>query len=196
MSNQMEYEIAMGHVISYTDPDEAAMAYGEAVGYVLINRALQNFGGHGTTLEEQTTTPGAYAGPGGAKLTIDLALSLQSKITPAAMEAALVCATYDCDIIMHPKDPSIKMSRDVTGESAWSFGHEVFWWLDMQGWNVPGTDKLGMSRNDTPDEYATSKATATKEKPYPVGENEGGSKIYGESAYLEWPWDGYLTYSY
>ncbi len=184
MVNQMQYDIDRGYCISYTDAYEAAMAYGEAVGYVLINRALQNYGNHGTTIEEQTTAPGQYDG----SFTIEYALAHESDISPSAMEAALVCATYDCDIILKPDDPLVKMTRDVTGESAWTFGHQVFWWLDMDR-----TEGIANRGKDVMDEYAHKRGTGTAEHPYPVEVGMGSDD--GSTGNKSWPWDGYLTYS-
>lgn len=178
MIDQMQYEIDEKHVTTYETAEEAAMAYAEAVGYVLINRALLNMGG--STIEEQVMSS-AYGGGGYYNMEKALAMDAAGAITEKSMEAALVCATFDCDIIVKPDDPNIKMSRDVTGESAWRFGHEVFWWLDER-------------RDGVPEEYAETIGSATVEHPYPVEKGKGSEP--GEGVLLNWPWDGYLTYSY
>ena len=169
---QMQYEIDRGYIVSYETAWDAALAFAEAVGYVLTNRTLQNFGGHGTTIQEQTTAPGQYDG----SFTIDFAVAHQNAISAGSMEAALTVAEFDCDYILKPDDPNITMSRDVTGESAWTFGHEVFWWLDFEGAYREGNDVGGRDRNGEMDMYAPCGP-----KPYPTSAN--------------WPWDGFLTYT-
>ena len=108
----------------YETAEDWAMAYSEAVGYVLINRALNNYGGFGSTIEEQSTYPGQYDG----SFTIEYAKQHQSEISAGSMEAAEYCAQNACTSIVNPD--GVEMTQDVTGESAWTFGHRIFWWLD------------------------------------------------------------------
>ena len=161
LQGQMQYEIDRGYIVSYEDSWSAALAFAEAVGYVLTNRTLLNYGGFGSTIEEQTTAPGQYDG----SFTIDYALAHEGSISAGSMEAALAVAESDCDIILKPDDPNVTMTRDVTGESAWQFGHQIFWWLDMV-------------RDGEMADYPTNPGAPG----YPTAAN--------------WPWDGFLTYSY
>lgn len=162
-----------GYSTVYSTPEEEAMAYAKAVGYVLINRALNNYGGYGLTIEEQSTAKGQYDG----SFTIEYALEHQNEISAGSLEAAQYCAMYDCSAITNPE--GVPMDKNVTGESAWTFNHQIFWWIDVD-------------KNGKQDIYATSRDSATEEYPYPVSKGEGG----GDPKLKEWPWDGYLTYSY
>ena len=128
--SQMQHEIDIGYINSesYEDAWSAALAFAEGIGYVLTNRTLLNYSGYGDTIEQQSTAPGQYDG----SFTIEYALAHQGAISAGSWEAALTVATYDCDIILKPDDPGVQMSRDVTGQSAWQFGHQIFWWLDME----------------------------------------------------------------
>lgn len=159
----------------YATAEEQAMAYAEAVGYVLINRALQDFGGYGNTIEEQSSNPTQYSS--GYTIAKAKEADKAGAISSGSKKAAEFCAQYGCQAVVNPQ--GIEMSEDVTGESAWTFGHKVFWWIDM-------------NKNGKQDIYATSKSEATATKPYPVeqGENPGN-----DPKLQEWPWDGYLTYS-
>ena len=158
----------------YDTAEEMAMAYAEAVGYVLINRTLQDFAGFGTKLEEQSSSS-HYSG----NYTIKMAQAADSRgeISSGSKQAAAFCAKYNCQAIVNPK--GVEMTEDVTGESAWTFGHKIFWWLDT-------------NQNGKQDVYAEDPSEATAAKPYPV---DKGSNPYNYPQLVEWPWDGYLTYS-
>jgi len=110
---------------AYTSSDEMAMEYAKAVGYVLVNRALNNFGGYGTTIEQQSTAPNQYDG----SFRIDYALAHKDEISAGSLEAARFCAKYACSAVVNPAGE--EMTEDVIGESAWTFGHKIFWWLDV-----------------------------------------------------------------
>ena len=157
----------------YDTAEEMAMAYAEAVGYVLINRTLQDFAGFGTKLEEQSSSS-HYSG----NYTIKMAQAADSRgeISSGSKQAAAFCAKYNCQAIVNPK--GVEMTEDVTGESAWTFGHKIFWWLDT-------------NQNGKQDVYAEDPSEATAAKPYPV---DKGSNPYNYPQLVEWPWDGYLTF--
>lgn len=96
-------------------------------GYVLINRALVNYGGHGTTIRDQLLAPGQYATSYVANSTAIECLS--------CYENAKLCLTYDCDYVKNPE--GVAMTRDVLGQSGWDQcadhsvpGKNCFWWVD------------------------------------------------------------------
>ena len=159
----------------YATAEEQAIAYAEAVGYVLINRALQNFGGYGTTIEEQSSNPTQY--DSGYTIEKAKAADASGGISAKSKEAAEFCAKYGCQAVVNPN--GIEMTEDVIGESAWTFGHKIFWWIDM-------------NQNGKQDIYATSRSEATADRPYPV---KVGENPTNDPKLQVWPWDGYLTYS-
>ena len=159
----------------YDTPEEQAQAYARAVGYVLVNRALQNYGGYGETIEAQSSNPTQYSS--GYTIAKAKAADQHGKISIGSKEAAEHCAKYGCESVVNPDGE--EMTEDVTGESAWTFGHKIFWWLDT-------------NQNGKQDIYATSRNEATADKPYPVAAYENPNNYDFLQA---WPWDGYLTYS-
>ncbi len=104
-------------------------------GYVLINRALVNFGGHGTTIREQLAAPGQYA-----------TAYVANNQTVECLECyanAKLCLKWDCDYVKNPDGE--KMTRDVLYQSGWDQctggnshpGQTCFWWVDDNRNNVP-----------------------------------------------------------
>ena len=95
-------------------------------GYVLINRALVNYGNHGTTIREQLAAPGQYA-----------TAYVADNQTVECLECyanAKLCLKWDCDYVKNPD--GVKMTRDVLSQSGWCFcssgspGQNCFWWVD------------------------------------------------------------------
>lgn len=105
--------------------EDRAMAAAEAVGYVCINRALTNYGGHGTTIRDQIMAPGQYA---------DCEILESYDYCEKCLEAAEWCLTYDCTSIVNPEGEA--MSRDVQGQSGWDQCKTkggCWWWIDTTG---------------------------------------------------------------
>lgn len=85
----------------------------KTVGYVIINRALSNYGGYGTTIKEQYLAPGQYEGAAeviaGPECTCDVCI-----------ECAEWCLKYDCSCIVSPTSNK-PMPRNIFGQSGWCF---------------------------------------------------------------------------
>lgn len=104
-------------------------------GYVLINRALVNFGGNGTTIREQLAAPGQYATEYVANINTVECLECYAN--------AKLCLRWDCDYVRNPE--GIKMTRDVLYQSGWDQceggdghpGQTCFWWVDDNRNNIP-----------------------------------------------------------
>jgi hypothetical protein len=111
----------------YATAEEQAMAFSEAVGYVLVNRALNNYMGLGTKIEDQSSDPSQYSS--GYTIAEARAADAAGNISAGSKQAAEFCAQYGCEAIVNPN--GTPMSEDVLGESAWTFGHRIFWWVDM-----------------------------------------------------------------
>ncbi len=108
-------------------------------GYVLINRALVNFGNHGTTIREQLAAPGQYA-----------TAYVADNQTVECLECyanAKLCLKWDCDYVKNPDGE--KMTRDVLYQSGWDQcdggashpGQTCFWWVDDNRNNIPDVYK-------------------------------------------------------
>lgn len=109
----------------YDTAEEMADAYAKAEGYVLINRALSNYGGWGEKIEEQSIAPNQWDG----SFTISNAVAHKDEISAGSLEAAKFCAQYACSAIVNPR--GVEMTEDVVGASAWTSGNRIFWWLDV-----------------------------------------------------------------
>ncbi len=116
-------------VSAYGINEEDAMEAGKVCGYVLVNRALVNYSGNGTTLLDQLCAPGQYAGAN----TLQEWASIE--ITPDVMEAAEWISKYDCSSVLNPKGEP--MTRNVLSQSGWCFcnpkgipGSTCWWWID------------------------------------------------------------------
>lgn len=96
-------------------------------GYVLLNRAIVNYGGYGTTIVEQLKAPGQYA--------TAYAADNQEIECLECYENAQKCLQYDCDYVKNPN--GVAMARNVLGQSGWDQcpdnsvkGKNCFWWVD------------------------------------------------------------------
>lgn len=89
--------------------EEKAELAAKATGYVIINRALINFGGHGTTIEEQLNAPGQYASE-----------TIQAILTGNPCDKCIAiaewCSQNDCSSISNSS--GVPMSTDVVYQSA------------------------------------------------------------------------------
>lgn len=115
-----------GEPSTYT-PEQVTDA-ARAIGYVVINRALLNYGGHGTTIEDQIRAPGQY--DGGAHY-VDEANTC-TRTCDNCIAAAEWCLTYDSTSISNPE--GIPMPRNVVGQSGWcqcsnDIGKFNCWWI-------------------------------------------------------------------
>ena len=118
------YEMKLG------DKD-LAMEASKVTGYVLVNRALVNYSGNGTTLLEQLCAPGQYAGAN----TLEQWANVE--ITPGAMQVAEWISKYDCSSVLNPRGEP--MTRNILGQSGWCQckpkgvpGSTCWWWIDME----------------------------------------------------------------
>lgn len=115
-------------------------------GYVLINRAILNYGGHGTTITDQIRAPGQYA-------TAYAVLNGISVDCEECLANAEFCLTYDCSSIVSPSS-NTPMPRNVVGQSGWcqcSDGKfNCWWWIDTTGdGNHTEADAAGNPPYDT-----------------------------------------------
>lgn len=106
---------------------EEADALNMVTGYVLLNRAIVNFGNYGTTIVEQLKAPGQYA--------TAYAADNQEIECLECYENAQKCLQYDCDYVKNPN--GVAMARNVLGQSGWDQcsdssvkGKNCFWWVD------------------------------------------------------------------
>lgn len=104
-------------------------------GYVLLNRAIVNFGGYGTTIKEQLLAPGQYSTSYASNNTEILCMD--------CYENAKLCLQYDCDYVKNPE--GVEMTHDVLGQSGWDQcsnktgtpGESCFWWVDDNFDGIP-----------------------------------------------------------
>lgn len=125
---------------------DLGMEASKVTAYVLVNRALLNYGGHGNTILEQLTAPGQYAGAD----TLEEWKNIE--ITPGAMQVAEWVSKYDCSSVLNPKGEP--MTRNVVGQSGWCQckpdgvpGETCWWWIDTTG---DGQVTQANSRGDPP----------------------------------------------
>ncbi len=94
-------------------------------GYVLINRARSNYGGHGTTIRDQICAPGQYS-------TAYDVLHGEATYCNLCLANAEWCLKFDCSSVMNPSGES--MPSDVYGQSGWcqckSGKFNCWWWID------------------------------------------------------------------
>lgn len=133
-------------VSAYGMNEEDAMEAGKVCGYVLVNRALVNYSGNGTTLLDQLCAPGQYAGAD----TLQEWASVE--ITPDVMEAAEWISKYDCSSVLNPRGEP--MTRNILGQSGWCQckpngvpGSTCWWWIDT---TQDGQVTEANSRGDPP----------------------------------------------
>jgi hypothetical protein len=106
---------------------EDADAINMMTGYVLINRAIVNYGNHGTTIREQLLAPNQYSTSYVTENTEILCMD--------CYENAKLCLQYDCSYVKNPDGK--EMTHDVVGQSGWDQcpdnsvkGRNCFWWVD------------------------------------------------------------------
>ncbi len=98
--------------------EEKAELAARATGYVIINRALTNFGGHGSTIEEQLHAPGQYA-----QQTIDAIIN--GNPCEKCIAAAEWCSQNDCSSISNSS--GVPMSTDVVYQSGYVNNGSKHW---------------------------------------------------------------------
>jgi len=108
LANMMHLEGCIHYFGSMTSEEEA-LGLNMATGYVLLNRALVNYGNHGETLYEQLHAPGQYETATAIEEAGDNILCID------CYENAQLCLQYDCDYLMNLD--GIPMTRDVLGQS-------------------------------------------------------------------------------
>ena len=118
-----------------------------AAGYVLLNRALINYGGHGTTIRDQLFAPNQYA--------TATAADVPEILCNDCYANAQICLKFDCNYVKNPRGDT--MTRDVLGQSGWDQcadnnppGRNCFWWIDTNRNGVVETyDSTGGEYWDT-----------------------------------------------
>jgi len=107
---------------SYLGEEDAERA-SKATGYVCVNRALVNFGNHGTTIRDQIAAPGQYA-------TKDVVLN-ETTYCDGCLEMAEWDLTYDCNSITNPGTGE-EMTRSTVFQAGFcqcSGGKYHCWWV-------------------------------------------------------------------
>lgn len=95
----------------------------KATGYVCVNRALVNFGNHGTTIRQQIEAPGQYASKD--------AVINEGDYCDGCLEMAEWCLTYDCNSISNPSTNE-EMTRNTVFQAGFcqcSGGKYNCWWV-------------------------------------------------------------------
>lgn len=111
-------------------PEQARDA-SRVTGYVLLNRAILNYGGHGTTIREQILAPGQYS-------TAYDVTEGEADYCDLCLANAEWCLTYDCNSVTSPSS-NTPMPRNVVGQSGWcqcssDVGkYNCWWWVDTTG---------------------------------------------------------------
>ncbi len=111
-------------------PEQARDA-SRVTGYVLLNRAILNYGGHGTTIREQILAPGQYS-------TAYDVTEGEADYCDLCLANAEWCLTYDCNSVTSPTSNQ-PMPRNVVGQSGWcqcssDIGEfNCWWWVDTTG---------------------------------------------------------------
>lgn len=105
---------------------ELARDASRVTGYVLLNRAILNYGGHGTTIREQILAPGQYS------TAYDVTEST-ADYCDLCLANAEWCLTYDCNSVVSPQT-NTPMPRNVLGQSGWCQTckpkFSCWWWVD------------------------------------------------------------------
>ena len=143
--NLIHHEGCQGYFEHLLDGDEQqAQAASRVTGYVCINRALVNYGDHGTTISDQIAAPGQYS-------TKDEVLNGPDVNCDYCFENAEWCLTYDCMSVSNPS--GVQMERNVLSQSGWCQGCEpefsCWWWVDSTGDGQPSEHYDGCSGYDT-----------------------------------------------
>lgn len=135
LANLLHHEGCEAYFTNVLGSSELGASASRVTGYVLLNRAILNYGGHGTTIREQILAPGqystAYDVTEGEAVTCDLCLA-----------NAEWCLTYDCSSVVSPSS-NTPMPRNVVGQSGWcqcspDIGKfNCWWWVDTTGDGQP-----------------------------------------------------------
>ena len=118
LASLIHHENCVG-AASYLGQEDAERA-SKATGYVVVNRALVNFGGHGTTIRDQISAPGQYASK-------DAVLN-GGDYCDGCLEMAKWCLQYDCDSNVTPSGD--KMKRNVVFQAGFTQGDGTWWVCD------------------------------------------------------------------
>lgn len=115
----------------FSGKPEQARDASRVTGYVLLNRAILNYGGHGTTIREQILAPGQYS-------TAYDVTEGEADYCDLCLANAEWCLTYDCNSVTSPTSNQ-PMPRNVVGQSGWcqcssDIGEfNCWWWVDTTG---------------------------------------------------------------
>ena len=125
--------------------EEEADKINMVTGYVLLNRAIVNYGNHGTTIVDQLLAPGQYA--------TAYVANNQTIECMECYENAQLCLKYDCNYVKNPDGK--EMTHDVLGQSGWDqcpdnsvLGKNCFWWVDDNFNGIPEEYYEGCSHFD------------------------------------------------
>lgn len=117
----------------FSGKPEQARDASRVTGYVLINRAIVNFGNYGTTIRDQLLAPGQYSGDYVAEFDAGARTDC-----PECIANAEWCLTYDCNSVTSPSN-NTPMPRNVLGQSGWCHcsadvgKFNCWWWVDTTG---------------------------------------------------------------
>lgn len=146
LANMMHNEGCTNGFVSWGYSKEVADKLNMTTGYVLLNRAIVNYSGNGTTIREQLLAPGQYS-------TAYADLN-QSILCMDCYANAKLCLKYDCDYIKNPSGK--KMTHDVLGQSGWDLcsnrtelAKNCFWWVDDNFDGIPNEYEGGNKHFDT-----------------------------------------------
>lgn len=116
LAKVIQKECCANGQIPHLGSEERAALAAKATGYCLINRALTNFGGHGTTISEQYHVDGQYAD----HETVDTTNPCEKCII-----AAQWCYENDCSSITNSQ--GIQMTTDVVYQGASETNGSALW---------------------------------------------------------------------
>ena len=149
MAIVIEHEGAPTYMGSILNDKELGIEASKATGYVLVNRALVNYSGYGTTILEQLTAPKQYAGASDMDTYM-----VEKEVSVGSMQVAEWISKYDCSSVSNPDGEP--MTRNVVGQSGWCActngtpGITCWWWIDtIKDGKATESNRAGTSPYDT-----------------------------------------------
>lgn len=128
LANLLHHEGCEGFFTNILGDSKLGADASRVTGYVVINRALLNYGGYGTTIREQILAPGQYS-------TAYDVTSETASYCDLCLANAEWCLKYDCSSVISPTSNK-PMPRNVVGQSGWcqcssDIGKfNCWWWID------------------------------------------------------------------
>ena len=124
----IHHECCASYAGDLLENDELGELTAKTTGYVMINRAIVDYGGYGKTLKEQLVAPGQYE-------CADEVLS-DTSICEDCLKCAEHCLKYDCFCIESPTNKKA-MTRNVLAQSGWCWCTGA---NDGDGHDCPGSN--------------------------------------------------------